>query len=102
MGKIGGICMATGDRLLSCGHDRNIKLWGLNLPNMDDGEDAIDATQDDVNEGTSTRVESMRLGKTEEVNSLGKPLLIYPSKVPLKYVHCCQHQQNGDSRYLTF
>jgi len=79
--------MATGDRLLSCGHDRNIKLWGLKLPNMDDGEDAIDATQDDVNKGTSRRGESMRLDETEEVKSLGKPLLIYPSKVPLKYVH---------------
>lgn len=26
-GKVSGLCFADGDRLLSCGVDRNIKLW---------------------------------------------------------------------------
>lgn len=26
-GKVSGICFAGGDRLLSCGVDRNVKLW---------------------------------------------------------------------------
>lgn len=89
-GKIAGICMATGDRLLSCGHDRNIKLWGLKLPNMGGGEEAIDASQDDGTEGSSRKLQGMWLDETEDGTSLGKPILIYPSKVPLKYASRCQ------------
>lgn len=28
-GKVSGLCFADGDRLLSCGVDRNIKLWSI-------------------------------------------------------------------------
>ena len=28
-GKVSGLCFAAGDRFLSCGVDRNIKLWGF-------------------------------------------------------------------------
>jgi hypothetical protein len=82
--------MATGDSLLSCGHDRNIKLWGLKLPNMGGGEEAIDASQDDGTEGSSRKLRGMWLDETEDGTSLGKPILIYPSKVPLKYASRCQ------------
>ncbi|KAG5647480.1 hypothetical protein DXG03_009415 [Asterophora parasitica] len=34
-GKVSGLCFAEGDRLLSCGVDRNIKLWSI-------GRDASD------------------------------------------------------------
>lgn len=28
-GKVSGLCFTEGDRLLSCGVDRNIKLWNV-------------------------------------------------------------------------
>ena len=28
-GKISGLCFADGNKLLSCGVDRNIKLWAV-------------------------------------------------------------------------
>jgi len=95
-GKIGGICMATGDRLLSCGHDRNVKLWDLNLPNMDDGEEVIDATQNSVNEDTAKPTESTGMPEPGYLESLGTPLLVYPSKMPLKYVALRQPKGETD------
>ncbi|EPT01980.1 hypothetical protein FOMPIDRAFT_1144267 [Fomitopsis schrenkii] len=38
-GKISGICFADNDRLLSCGVDRNIKLWNINPSEEDMDED---------------------------------------------------------------
>ncbi|KAH9931500.1 WD40 repeat-like protein [Fomitopsis serialis] len=38
-GKVSGICFADSDRLLSCGVDRNIKLWGIRPSEEDIGED---------------------------------------------------------------
>lgn len=38
MGKISGICFADNDRLLSCGVDRNIKLWNINPSEEDMAE----------------------------------------------------------------
>lgn len=36
-GKVAGICFADSDRLLSCGVDRNVKLWSIR-PSPDDDE----------------------------------------------------------------
>lgn len=68
--------MAQGDRLLSAGHDRNIKLWSLNLPNVDSGEDMTDTQETDA-------MEEVAAASQEAVS---KPLIIYPGTVPFKYV----------------
>lgn len=34
-GKVSGLCFADGDRLLSCGVDRNIKLWAVGSQTTD-------------------------------------------------------------------
>jgi len=54
-GKVSGICFADSERLLSCGVDRNVKLWNI-LPSPED---------DDSEAGPST-------GR--------KPLNVYPGK----------------------
>ena len=38
-GKVSGICFADNDRLLSCGVDRNVKLWSINPGEEDVDED---------------------------------------------------------------
>ena len=38
-GKISGVCFADNDRILSCGVDRNIKLWSINPSEEEVDED---------------------------------------------------------------
>ncbi|KDQ56695.1 hypothetical protein JAAARDRAFT_36189 [Jaapia argillacea MUCL 33604] len=39
-GKVSGLCWADEDRILSCGVDRNVKLWNVGSSSMEDGSDA--------------------------------------------------------------
>ena len=36
-GKVSGLCFTSGDRLLSCGVDRNVKLWDVGSVDPDAG-----------------------------------------------------------------
>lgn len=38
-GKVAGVCMADDTRLLSCGHDRNVKIWDVRASLGDQLED---------------------------------------------------------------
>ncbi|KAL5478492.1 SOF1 [Sanghuangporus weigelae] len=42
-GKVSGLCWAEGDRLLSCGVDRNVKLWDTRTLSDADGDMDVDA-----------------------------------------------------------
>jgi hypothetical protein len=75
--------MAQNDKLLSTGHDRNIKLWSLQLPNMDNDEESIDV------EGDNRSNQSLlHEGTTTNANNLNKPLMIYPGNTPFKFGLC--------------
>lgn len=39
-GKVSGVCFADSDRLLSCGVDRNVKLWNIRSSSDDDQNEA--------------------------------------------------------------
>lgn len=78
-GKVSGLCMAQGDRMLSASHDRSIKLWRLKLPNMDDGDDALSIEDEVPLDGMDISEE-----KLPAVEKAGSPLMVYPGKVPFK------------------
>ncbi|KAI5115053.1 hypothetical protein M0805_005214, partial [Coniferiporia weirii] len=42
-GKVSGLCWSEGDRLLSCGVDRNVKLWDTRTSSDADGDMDVDA-----------------------------------------------------------
>ena len=47
-GKVSGLCWAEGDRLLSCGVDRNVKLWDTRTVSDADGSMDVDAGPSEV------------------------------------------------------
>ncbi|KAG8799861.1 rRNA-processing protein sof1, partial [Serendipita sp. 400] len=79
-GKISGLAMAQGDRILSAGHDTSIKLWALSLPNTDDGDDAENTISD------NTRQDLMAVDEPPE-REPSKPIVVYPGKTPFNSIH---------------
>jgi hypothetical protein len=75
--------MAQNDKLLSTGHDRNIKLWSLQLPNMDNGEESIG-----LEGGDRSNEPLLYEGNTSNADNLSKPLMIYPGNTPFKFGLC--------------
>ena len=47
-GKVSGLCWAEGDRLLSCGVDRNVKLWDTRTLSDANGDMDVDAGPSEV------------------------------------------------------
>ena len=47
-GKVSDLCWAEGDRLLSCGVDRNVKLWDTRTLSDADGDMDVDAGPSEV------------------------------------------------------
>jgi hypothetical protein len=75
--------MAQNDKLLSTGHDRSIKLWSLQLPNMDNGEESIG-----LEEGDRSNEPLLYEGNASNADNLSKPLMIYPGNTPFKFGLC--------------
>ncbi|PVG03717.1 WD40 repeat-like protein [Serendipita vermifera] len=87
-GKVAGICMAQGDRLLSAGHDRTVKLWELSLPRTDDGEDSDDIEAGSFIRGRGKLDVDVEMSTPEQP---GKPLLTYPGKTSFNSIHHHRH-----------
>ena len=47
-GKVTGMCWSDGDKLLSCGVDRTVKLWDTRTLSDADGEMEVDAGPSEV------------------------------------------------------
>lgn len=79
--------MAQGDRLLSCGHDKMIKLWNLRLPRMDDISDFPD------NDETPNILTSMEIDLDDriELQETETPVLVFPGKVPFNSINHHRH-----------
>jgi hypothetical protein len=73
--------MAQGDRLLSAGHDRVVKLWELSLPSTDDGEDIEDIMTGSSIRGRGETNIDVEMSTPDQP---GKPLLVYPGKGSFK------------------
>lgn len=47
-GKVSGLCWAEGDKLLSCGVDRTVKLWDTRTSSDANGNMEVDAGPSEV------------------------------------------------------
>ena len=78
-GKVSGVCFGQQDRLLSCGVDRNIKLWDSHKGFEETGE------EDDSGAGPSkVSLPRPSYGNGIDSNSQRKPLSIFPGKAAFK------------------
>lgn len=79
-GKISGLCFAGDDRLLSCGVDRNVKLWDTRAQSDVDGmPDGAGPSQVCI-----PSLQSVKLNA--EYFQARKPLKVFPGKYAFKLV----------------
>jgi len=71
-GKVSGLCFAAEDRLLSCGMDRNIKLWDI--------KPSASGESSEVRSSLSSG-----LGLSENFSQAPQPVAVFPGKSAFKY-----------------
>ena len=81
-GKVSGLCWSDGDRLLSCGVDRTVKLWDTRTMSDANGDMDVEAGPSQVRIEYVTQI---CFGLT--ITPKGrKPINIFPGKYAFKYV----------------